>query len=257
VLRAIIRAAIPATAIEPRMWTSVAPVRDVRAGSGAEARARSRIASAAIAKSAGGITSAGMSSALNALLIGPKKPASSGTGPCTNVGTVATTPLAPPAGEPARTPGTTAARSAFGAGRTRFEGFCLDRFEPVGCPLTWYTELAAPPRRPGATDGGAGAVAGESSTGASIGGGEAGGGGSGGGSCTFGGTVTTGGAGTGTGGGGSGTVTVGRLRVVGGGGGRALGALPAQAPPTPSATITGRTTEKPRRGINPITEIDT
>lgn len=248
--RAIIRAAIPATAIEPRMWTSVAPARDVRAGSGAEARARSRIASAAIAKSAGGITSAGMSSALNALLIGPKKPAPSGTGPCTNVGAVATTPLVPPAGDPARTPGTTAARSAFGAGRTRFEGFCLDRFEPVGRPLARYTGLTPPPRR-GATDGGAGAGAVECSIGASIGGGEAGGGGS----CTFGGTVTTGGAGTGTGGGGSGTVTVGRLRV--GGGGRALSALPAQAPPTPSATITGRTTEKPRRGINPITEIDT
>jgi hypothetical protein len=30
--RAIISAAMPATAIEPRMWTSMAPVREVRAG---------------------------------------------------------------------------------------------------------------------------------------------------------------------------------------------------------------------------------
>jgi hypothetical protein len=238
--RAIISAAIPATAIEPRMWTSVAPVREARAGSGAEASAKSRIASAAIAKSAGGITSAGMSSALKALPIGPKKPAPSGTGPCTGVGTVATTPLMPPAGDPAR--------AAFGASVGRVDGF--DR---VGRPLTGYTGLTPPPRRPGGTDGGAGAGAGESSTGASIGGGEAGGGG--GGASTFGGTVTAGGAGTGTGGGGSGTVTVGRLTV--GGGGRALSAFPAQAPPTPSATIAGRTTEKPHRGINPLTEIDT
>jgi hypothetical protein len=56
--RDMISAAMPATAIEPRMWTSVARVLEVRAGTGAEARARSRIARAAIAKSGGGIASA-------------------------------------------------------------------------------------------------------------------------------------------------------------------------------------------------------
>ena len=86
----MISAAMLATAIEPRMWTSTAPVREVRAGTGAEARARSRIASAAIAKRAGGIASAGMSR-VSALPIA-EEAAPSGAGPCTGSVTVAATP---------------------------------------------------------------------------------------------------------------------------------------------------------------------
>jgi DnaJ-class molecular chaperone len=71
--------------------------------------------------------------------------------------------------------------------------------------------------------------------------------------------VTAGGGGRGTvtgsgGGGGSGTVTVGRLTV--GGGGTALRPLPVHEPSNPSASVSGRTTETDRRGINSITEIE-